>query len=185
MLSLCCELCRRSRCISNPDLIKIQQDVVLSPLPSLPRLLLQRHVSYLLSRFTLCTRTHLLPPSSSPRYFKIRKNSSRLIVLLLASSHAPFTLLWRKFDLEGIVNEFGSTVQTMQLYTSVPVSGWVCLYNRWINCLFCSNNRKLHWFSTSIWLNTVPKLAWRLNKFPSPGWKSHATRQCFACLTHI
>lgn len=44
MLSLYGELRLHSRRASNPDLIKMQQGIVLSPLPSLPQLLLQRHV---------------------------------------------------------------------------------------------------------------------------------------------
>lgn len=151
-----------------------------SPLPSLsaPLACYIPSPSYLFSRFTLRTRTR--PPSSlitqiKPPTSLSSSQSESAAVLLIQALLSPSS--WGSLTPGGFMNDLISAMQTtpctprhrssfgkgLRLCAHVQVC--VSLHNGVTNWLFCSNNNLSQWFSTPIWLITMPTLAWHPHNF--------------------
>lgn len=55
--------------------------------------------------------------------------------------------------------------ETTSLWAWIQACDCVCVHNGVTNWLFCSNNNISQWFSTPIWLITMPTLAWQPHNF--------------------
>lgn len=155
------------------ELIKMQQGNV----PHHPALSSSctLHPFPFLSIFTLCS-----PNTHSPSFLphqpdkKTHKLTLSLGVWTSCSSCHPcvhLTLLLRKCDprdswmISFLLCKQHCVHRDSEVALKETTSVFVCLHHGVTNCLFCSNNNISQWFSTSIWLISMPTSAWHPQNF--------------------
>ena len=149
------------------------------PLPQLHSHSTSFPPSYLFSCFSLRTRTHPFSPSDEKKNNNNNAHNSSIpslrmrTPLLLTStfpSHSSLEEMWPRGLHEWshfyCANNTKYTEAALRGTTFVYVGRQVrvSLHNGGTNWLFCSNNNISQWFSTPIWLITMPALAQRSHK---------------------